>query len=405
MNIVIDTNVVSPHIAPLSLELARINSGNLKYVYYGRPSDAFRSREVYDQIKSIAVDVNGDRDKARSLADNADFVLENVRDFDLMERRANAGKLTAYMSERWFKPVRLDAMRGTERASGRGIYVPGFLKMLLPFAIKRARRMMRLMRSDCFLYLPNGIIAARDMARMCGLMNGDWRCIFRSPRLEFESKAGGRIWACDGKDEVYCTDRMRMWGYLVSSSTACAREPDNEDGQNVFRILWVGRIFALKRIEDVIYAVRAYVELKRGGAALRDVVFDVVGDGPDKERLQRIVAKWNLGDYVRFLPSVPLSEVRELMREHEVYVLSSNAFEGWGAVVNEALEEGMKVVGTYEAGASATVLPDCNLYHAGDWRRLSEMLSHPIADVGIGGWNVRRAARALLDIVEKWRGK
>lgn len=65
------------------------------------------------------------------------------------------------------------------------------------------------------------------------------------------------------------------------------------------------------------------------------------------------------------------------MREHDIYVLASNAQEGWGAAVNEALEEGMVVVGTYEAGASAALLPRENLYHAGDWKALARLLQAP----------------------------
>ena len=34
--------------------------------------------------------------------------------------------------------------------------------------------------------------------------------------------------------------------------------------------------------------------------------------------------------------------------------------------VEKALEEGMNVIGTYEAGASAAILPRERLYHAGD---------------------------------------
>ena len=90
------------------------------------------------------------------------------------------------------------------------------------------------------------------------------------------------------------------------------------------------------------------------------------------------------------------SEVREVMRNHDVFVLSSNAFEGWGAVVNEALEEGMKVVGTFEAGASATILPVNNLFHSGDWRGLRQILTGIIQDAGIGLWTAESAARAMM---------
>ena len=52
-----------------------------------------------------------------------------------------------------------------------------------------------------------------------------------------------------------------------------------------------------------------------------------------------------------------MEKVRELMREHDLFVFPSNGLEGWGAVVSEALEEGMNVIGTFESGAPATLLP------------------------------------------------
>ena len=90
------------------------------------------------------------------------------------------------------------------------------------------------------------------------------------------------------------------------------------------------------------------------------------------------------------------------MRTHDVYVLSSNAEEGWGAALNEALEEGMLAFGTYEAGASAAMLPKSHLFHAGDWRVLSRLLlkavNGDIKSTGIGDWTAKNAARKLLEL-------
>ena len=73
---------------------------------------------------------------------------------------------------------------------------------------------------------------------------------------------------------------------------------------------------------------------------------------------------------------------------------------GWGAVLNEALEEGMEVVGTFEAGASATILPRENLFHAGDWRGLRRLLlsKHEKSTI-IGEWSVDSAARKLIELM------
>lgn len=96
------------------------------------------------------------------------------------------------------------------------------------------------------------------------------------------------------------------------------------------------------------------------------------------------------------------------MRSHEVYVLPSNAYEGWGAVVSEALEEGMEVLGTYEAGSSATVLPQENLSHAGDWRTLRDKLvryaeTRQRRCQGIGMWSAKQAAAKLLILGQEKR--
>lgn len=104
---------------------------------------------------------------------------------------------------------------------------------------------------------------------------------------------------------------------------------------------------------------------------------------------------------VRFLPSQPIAKIREIMREHDVYVFASNCFDGWGAVVSEAVEEGMKVLGTYETGAAATILPESNLFHCGDYKTLAKKLMGEIPVVPIGAWSARRAAERMIALCEK----
>ena len=96
------------------------------------------------------------------------------------------------------------------------------------------------------------------------------------------------------------------------------------------------------------------------------------------------------------------------MRSHDVYVLPSNGYEGWGAVVSEAMEEGMDVLGTLEAGSSATMLPRERLFRAGDGRRLAELLARCRGRrmagetvPGIGAWSAASAARSLLEAVKE----
>ena len=249
------------------------------------------------------------------------------------------------------------------------------------------------------------------MARLCGLFAGDLRCLFRAPKLEFERKPGGGIWISGGArsesvralGEKYCLDKMRMWGYFVESSSGeklgvkreGVTEPQSVQAPNSqlshLRILWVGRLLAWKRVDTIIKAVGALAT----NSTWLNITLDIYGIGPEEKRLKKLAAKY--GGAIKFHPPVPIAKVRKLMREHDVYVLSSNGYEGWGAVVSEALEEGMKVIGTYEAGSSATILPESCLYHAGDWRRLAQLLVGEIPNVGLGEWTANHAARNFLE--------
>ena len=90
-----------------------------------------------------------------------------------------------------------------------------------------------------------------------------------------------------------------------------------------------------------------------------------------------------------------MTEIRKLMREHDVYVLASNEYEGWGAVVSEALEEGICVLCSREAGAGATILPEECLFSCGDVEELMQKLQNIPIYRTIGLWNAKNAAQAL----------
>ncbi len=399
------TNIISPHQMPLARALVKLlGSGEYRYVY-NESEDKERSKLGWGN-EGEGWCLQGDENTAT--ISEADVLMSGVRAPNLFEKRAKEGKVTLYCSERWFKPP------------------IGFLRVFVPSYFNMARRIVKLLNeSESFYYLPMGVHAARDMARLCGLMNGDLRCLFRAPKLDFERKPGGKVFS-DGVRE--CVGKMRMWGYFVEEGRGKREEGrgvmsdssefrvgslelgdgsvisgqelvDSEKvsdsselgvkecGNEGVKVLWVGRLLKLKRVDTIIKAVGECAKSKK-------ITLDIYGLGPEDAKLKKLAAKY--GDVIKFYPPVPINEVRKLMREHDVYVFSSNGYEGWGAVVSEALEEGMAVIGTHEAGSSATILPESNLFYAGDWRRLKELLEGDVERVGIGKWTAKSAAGVLL---------
>ncbi len=358
------TNIVSPHRLPVARELVNVvGADNYQYIY----TDPLH-QERAEMGWQTEVDYSWCRQGAPLDSEllEADLTLVGaVRACDLFEARLARGRPTWFSAERCFKPPF------------------GMLRLLSPRFFKMAWRLCRCLKSEHFVLFPIGIHAARDYARLMGLFNGDWRCLFRAPRVTFETKPGGQIWV-EGK----LAPNMKMWGYFVEPSPNHFNHTDLASTHAVAktgkRILWVGRMLKCKRVETLIKAVKGR----------RDVSLSVYGHGPEEKKLLRLAQGTN---NIFFHDFVSMQEVRELMRQHDVYVLPSDGYEGWGAVVSEALEEGMKVLGTSEAGASATLLPETNLFHAGDVKRLRVLLQGDIQSVAIGPWTVQGAAQWIVE--------
>lgn len=383
MTLVIYTNSVSPHQLPLARAIAEKITGRVYYIYTNKRSEERKNLGWPEEASDWIIHQASEAERCRGLLTNADVLISGVRNIELFKTRWQNGRFTIYASERWFKPWQ------------------GILRLLKPSYFRMAYKFARLLgMREKMLYFPMGIHAARDMARLCGLMHGDLKCLFKAPKLDFENKPGGAIWLKGQPWNIqsaqkYCLDKMRMWGYFVEPSKydALPVQESAKTKPREIRVLWVGRLLNLKRVDVIVRAVSAHANLKRVDVSLPKITLDIYGTGPEEKRLKKMAAKH--GDFIRFHPPVPISEVRRLMREHDVYVIASNGYEGWGAVVSEALEEGVRVLGTYEAGSSATILPESCLFHAGEWRRLVKLLQSEIQDVGIGTWSAKEAAKCL----------
>lgn len=323
------TNTVSAHQLPLARELAaRLGAENFRYVYESEPAGG--NQETREREPWM---VRADESGAEELLEGCEVLLAGgLRPTGLFERRVARGLKTLYQTERWFKPLGY---------LGR-FPVPGSLRLLHPGYRRMARRFVRLMESPFFQVLPIGPWAERDL-----------EAVFR----RFHGGAAG----AKGPTRPFVP-----WGYFVAPGVAAARRvPSNGE----LKVLWIGRLLKLKRIDTVIDAV---AKLRAGGDGA--VALTVVGDGPEKARLERR-ASHRCGAVVKFLPGVGIYEVRELMRRHDVLVFSSNALDGWGAVVSEAMEEGMLVFGTCETGASAALLPESRRFRCGDAAALARLIA------------------------------
>src|SRR3989454_892028 len=95
----------------------------------------------------------------------------------------------------------------------------------------------------------------------------------------------------------------------------------------------------------------------------------VVGDGPDRERLERLASDLRLAARVRWSGALPPEEVPKLWPELDVLVLPARGLPTWAEpaahVVAEAMAHEVTVVGT-SGGATPEVIGDAGVVVPGD---------------------------------------
>jgi glycosyltransferase involved in cell wall biosynthesis len=137
------------------------------------------------------------------------------------------------------------------------------------------------------------------------------------------------------------------WAYFVERSpNAPESHPGASLSQDALTFAFVGRCDHRKGCDLLLEALG---RLRRSPWQLL-----VVGDGPSRSDHEQAANKLRIADRVRFLGVRQNAEVRSILAASDVLVLSSR-WDGWGAVVNEGLMAGSRVVCSDRCGASDVV--------------------------------------------------
>ncbi|WP_346937781.1 glycosyltransferase family 4 protein [uncultured Clostridium sp.] len=102
------------------------------------------------------------------------------------------------------------------------------------------------------------------------------------------------------------------------------------------KLLYIGRLFDAKKVDIILLALK-YIKEKYG----EEYELDVVGNGPQENKLKEISLKYNLK--VNFIGSVTPKETIEFYRNSEIFI-SLNPHEPFGMVYLEALANGCKII-------------------------------------------------------------
>ena len=199
------------------------------------------------------------------------------------------------------------------------------------------------------------------------------------------------------------------WGYFPETKEYDIYQLNAR--KNPTKLLWCGRFLDWKHPEVALAIAK---RLKEKGYSFE---LKLIGNGPMEAELKQRVLEDGLSACVRFLGVMSTDAVREQMESAGIYLFTSDFHEGWGAVLNEAMNSGCAVVSSHAIGSVPFLIKHGEnglIYHNGNtdelYGQIKSLLDHPEQQRQLGVnayqtihqmWNAKNAAQRLLALVEQ----
>lgn len=221
----------------------------------------------------------------------------------------------------------------------------------------------------------------------------DFTC-FNNPN--FYQLCAGAYAASDSRRVLAFPGRKLRWGYFPEVKQheigkLMARKKKNS-------ILWAGRFLDWKHPEK---AVKVAAQLKREDI---DFELNILGSGEMKYVIKEMIHTLGLGDCVHLLGSMSPEEVRRHMECSRIFLFTSDFAEGWGAVLNEAMNSGCAVVASHAIGAAPFLIrhgENGYIYENGDDEALYRYVTELLLDRSVSD---RFGINAYCTMAEQWNG-
>lgn len=205
-------------------------------------------------------------------------------------------------------------------------------------------------------------------------------------------------------------NKTYKWGYFPE--TRYYEEPEKLiSDKNKNTILWVGRMLEWKHPEQAIELAK---RLKSDGFSFQ---LKMIGTGEKEEEMRQLITENELSDCVLLTGAMSPQQVRANMEKTQIFVFTSDRQEGWGAVLNEAMNSCCSVVASHEIGSVPYLIEDGKngfVYKSGDidmlYSKVKSILEQPEKQRKLGMeaystitelWNAQIAAERLLNIAQR----
>lgn len=211
-------------------------------------------------------------------------------------------------------------------------------------------------------------------------------------------------------------NKMFKWGYFPEckkydlDALMAGKEEMSAGNGGKTEILWAARFIDWKHPELVVQLAK---ELKYQGKSFH---IAMIGDGELRPKVEEMIAAEELEDVISLTGSQTPVQVRSAMENASVFLMTSDRKEGWGAVMNEAMNSGCAVVADRMEGATLFLMKQGEngfWYKDASAKCLADLVGRLLEDkklretIGRNAyktiadlWNARVAAERLLKMCE-----
>ena len=207
-------------------------------------------------------------------------------------------------------------------------------------------------------------------------------------------------------------NRTIKWGYFPEIYHIDIDNLIRQKGKNKnVEILWVGRFLDWKHPE------KAVLIAKRLKEDNYDFSLKMIGIGDQYDVIKKMIDDYELNDCVKLVGSVNNKEVRKYMEKANIYLFTSDYGEGWGAVLNEAMNSGCAIVASQAIGSVPFLIRNNyngfiydndsldNLYGKVkilmNDRKLAGVFGKRAYDTVLKTWNAKNAVNNFLKLIKK----
>lgn len=185
------------------------------------------------------------------------------------------------------------------------------------------------------------------------------------------------------------------WGYFLETNNYDIEKLLKEKQQKKkVEIIWVARFIKWKHPEVVIKLAK---ELRKENVEFK---IKMLGTGKLIEKIKKEVAKNDLSGQIEIVGQVPSSKVKDYMEEADIFIGTSDNQEGWGVVVNEAMNAGCAIVANRRMGSVPILIKDGeNGYTYDKYPELKEKVEYLIKNAEARS---KLGKNAYLYITQKW---